>query len=359
VCRLVDHPDWLFKEYLGPSDSADERRLDNLIRLPEEMDSSDRKCVDGNSAWPASRVLADGDDSRTVGVLLPAAPSRYYTEIRLPGRPAIQRELAIDLLALTAENQKLRSIQGQSLADRTSVCVSLTAVAAVLEGNNIVYLDWSYANAFWSALEHSAYLIDIDGCSFGPRPQIETHGWSDPLVPRGQNAGNHVDRYRVALLVARCLTGQRPSVEAAHRGLMEIRNQNPRLAALAHLLATALTAKSLSERPSVTDLNVALRCAAGLTAASDRPSAANETGRVSHWIPIQRPTPVNGDPMVQARTPISIQPRDTVSSTITARVRLPRHRARHIDDDRNGCGIILAVAIGLTLVVLLISGIKK
>ena len=107
----------------------------------------------------------------------------------------------------------------QSLTDRISVCASIAARAALFERHGLVYLDWSYANIFWCRGDHSAYVIDLDGCSFGPRPQIQTPSWDDPHVPLGTTAGNESDRYRVALLIARCLTGQRGDPSATQLAL--------------------------------------------------------------------------------------------------------------------------------------------
>lgn len=184
VCRLEKHPNWIFKEYPKPVPLVGIKRLDQLIKLPQQMSAADKDLVDGHTSWPASRVI--DPQQKTIGVLMPLAPPTYSADRQLPSGRSESRVLEVDVLALTEDRQKASKLPPQSLADRISVCASIAAVAALFERHSLVYLDWSYANIFWSLSDHTAYVIDLDGCSFGPRPQIQTHNWADPQVPLGQ-----------------------------------------------------------------------------------------------------------------------------------------------------------------------------
>jgi hypothetical protein len=279
VCLLPKYADWIFKEYLEPLPAEEAQRLGRLIHLPGQLPgSADRALVDEHTCWPAARVVNTRE--QTVGALMPLAPPKFRTQRQLTGGRTKDRSLDIDVLALTEERQYQIGVQPQSLADRISVCASAAAVGALFERQGLVYLDWSYANVFWSMADHSAYVIDLDGSSFGPRPQIQTHGWDDPQVPRGGAAGNESDRYRVALLAARCLTGLRTSVPEAQAALNGLRALGPAFAAVARLLNQTLNARSPQERASVTDLSAALSVAVAT------PVPAAGPGSVRQWKPL-------------------------------------------------------------------------
>jgi hypothetical protein len=223
VCRLREHPEWVFKEYQAPVLAAHEERLTRLIGLPAQMTATQKALVDRHTSWPTTCVV-DGRD-KTIGVLMPLAPPKYSSTRQMPGGRKEVRLLEVDVLALTEDQQAHFRLPRQSLPDRISVCACIASVGALFERQGLVYLDWSYANVFWSLTDHSAYVIDLDGCSFGARPQIETPNWADPLVPRGTDAGNETDRFRVALLIARCITGKRTSMSDTRSGLFGLRNQ--------------------------------------------------------------------------------------------------------------------------------------
>jgi hypothetical protein len=152
-----------------------------------------------------------------------------------------------------------------------------------------VYLDWSYANGFWSTSELAAYVIDIDGCSLGPRLQTETTGWADPLVPLKAMANNEVDRYRVALLVARCLTAER-DIEAVLAAGENLARSTPSIRGVADHVVRALTATSAAARPSLVELSAALTDA--LTGIPQQRLAQQEMVQpgsgVKSWTPVKR-----------------------------------------------------------------------
>jgi len=264
VCKLTSHPGWLYKAYRssGPADSAS--RLDRLIGLPGQMSLADKSLVDARTSWPAARIVDSAN--RTTGVLVPLAPEEYKFEWTLPGGRSRHKFLDVDVLALSEMKQRQMGLPPQSLAERIAVCASIAAMADLLERHRLVYLDWSYANLFWRPADHSAYLIDLDGASFGPRPQIQSPQWEDPHFPLGTTAGNDSDRYRVALLITRCLTGTRVYVAEARTKLSELRTLSAEVEHLAELLILTLTTAA-SSRPTIATMRAALDVADGTSAA--------------------------------------------------------------------------------------------
>ncbi|MGC0333877.1 hypothetical protein RKD23_006867 [Streptomyces sp. SAI-170] len=201
-------PDLLFKRYKKPLDAADAQRLDRLVafgRSAAEAGRPAREVLLSRTSWPVARVT--DPMSATVGCLIPLAPDAY----RVPGGGF--RE--IDLLA-RPDDRMARGGTPPTPAQRLAVCRSLVGVAAALEQRRLVYSDWNYANAFWSPVDWSVFLIDMDGCAQDSGPDIHQPGWEDPLAGAGAPADPYTDRYRVALLAGRCLTGTRPLAELLH-----------------------------------------------------------------------------------------------------------------------------------------------
>lgn len=313
VCRLSSHPGWLYKAYRSPTSAASVSRLDQLIALPGKMSAQDRALVEGHTAWPAARVVNPA--SQTTGVLLPAAPEAYKFDMALPGGRSVRKYLEVDLLALSDDAQRQRGLPPQSLAERIAVCASIVATADLLERHGLVYLDWSYANIFWRPADSSAYLIDMDGSSFGARPQIQTPQWDDPQVPLGTTAGNNSDRYRVALLVTSCLTGKRVYEAQARTELSELRKQSTEVEHLAELLLLALTTDAAS-RPPIARMKAALDAVNGARPAApprspigSRTTAGPVTGGVAAWKPIGGRAATTANPSVTPPAkPVQSQP---------------------------------------------------
>jgi hypothetical protein len=269
VCTLQKYPNWVYKEYRSRLSTDGVQQLDRLIQLPKQMTASEKALVDAHTSWPAARVV----DARevTTGVLMPLAPEIFRTTWQLPSGRERRDWLAVDVLALTEDRQIQIKLSPQSLPKRIRICASIAAVGALLERSGLVYLDWSYANVFWSIRNHSAYVIDLDSCSFGPRPQIESPNWADPLVPLGLDADSESDRYRMALLVARCLTGIRADTAELRSALNHLGSHGGAIGQVAHLLMETLNARRLSERPSISELSDALEAAEAAAAVSVRP----------------------------------------------------------------------------------------
>jgi hypothetical protein len=295
VCRLLEHPSLLYKEYLQPLGPSAISSLDALVEWPSTLGVADRAVLKGGSAWPLTRVV--DDQGRAVGVVMPIAADRYFLSRVTKSGQVRQRPLEIDLLALTSSQQAQRAVPTQDLISRTAICRSITRTAVLLARSDIIYLDWSYSNVFWSDIDKSAFLIDLDGCSIGPRKQIETPNWEDPLVPVGTLAGTDVDSYRVALLVARCLTGSR-TVGGAVSEMLTLAAASESYDTVAHVIVMTLNARHLRNRASVADLDATLELAAT--------GVLTSGATTSQPLPAQEPNPgVTGWKPVRGRKPTS------------------------------------------------------
>jgi hypothetical protein len=122
------------------------------------------------------------------------------------------------------------------------------------------------------------FLIDMDSCSYGPRKHVRTSEFDDPLTPLGIDVDCYVDRYRAALLIARCLTGER-DVTSVQSALVALPGPVP------DRLLHMLVATSRVQRPTLTELADAF--GASPTAAHRTPSGTatvDNTGVVG-WRP--------------------------------------------------------------------------
>lgn len=285
VCQVPEFPGWVYKEYRAPLSLADVRRLDRLIGLPAGMVQADSALAASHASWPASRVVSG---QRSVGVLIPLAPGSYQADLETRPGKKVRKMLEVDMLALPESRQEKLGLPPQSLANRLAVCASIARVGALFERHGLAYLDWSYANVFWRSNDHCAYVIDMDGCSFGPRAQIESPNWDDPLVPRGSLAGNETDRYRLALLIGRCLTSERADAVTVRTALNGMRLHSEQVERVVELLISALSAATVAERPSLESVCAALGMA---TRGSGGTRGTGGTGGVTGWHPVRRPAP--------------------------------------------------------------------
>lgn len=240
-------PDLLFKRYKKPLDDTDADRLDRLVafgRSEAAAGRPSRELLLSRTSWPVARVT--DHTSATVGCLIPMAPDAFG----LPGGGF--RE--IDTLARPDE-RFARNGTPPTTEQRITACRCLVGIAAALEERRLVYSDWNYANAFWNPADYSVYLIDMDGCAQHTGADIYQPGWEDPLAPPGTPADLSTDRYRVALLTARCLTGTRNLAEVLHT-LADPPAGVPRGAA--DLLLDMLWAQDREARPRSSALLAAL-----------------------------------------------------------------------------------------------------
>lgn len=283
VYPLIAYPGWLLKVF-KPALIAetDATRIDQLVALPLNATSSDRTLLRFHASWPSARVT--NTLHNTYGVVLPIAPSQYWVHLQLNATHTKYKPLEIDWLATASDKCQRRSIPVPSFTDRLQICTDLVAVAALLEHYNVVYGDWSYANAFWSVDSSSGYLIDLDGCAFRTRSSLGTPNWDDPLTSN-KEADTFSDRYGVALLLARCLTGER-MIESALNTL-QIVTCRYGISRLYDLVYSGLATTDRCNRPSIATLLTALGAANTHTKAAVISSYKFSSG-VINWAPISK-----------------------------------------------------------------------
>lgn len=292
VRPLKQHPDLLFKEYRpNQLTAADHSRLAALVQLPARMSAEDRRLLLASTAWPRTRVV---EDERTVGVLVPRAPERFYANLRDPYGDVETIAMCVDHLANPDDRFPQIGLAVPGLKRRLEVCRGLAAVAAMFERHGIVYGDWSYQNAFWSPTDGSIFVIDADGCSFGPQPWVESIGFEDALTPAGKQVDAFSDRFRCAIMISACLVGARQQQQAVS-GLAAVRAADAGLDAVSGVLRQIVTARPRESRPALSVVHAAL------TATTPGPASTRAKRSASHspvvgWDPVVRPA----DPPVPA-----------------------------------------------------------
>lgn len=199
----------LFKEYKKTSvQNTRAAALEQLIafgRANGAAGKAERAVLLAATSWPVSKVTDERGE--LIGCLIPEADKKFRSDT------GQLRE--IDTLAQTDERLAARGIS-VSADERLAICRGIVQVAAALERRGLVYSDWNYANALWCPADCSVFVIDIDGCRPGQGPNIFQNDWEDPLTGDGRPSDTYTDRYRVALLTARCLTGQREVPNVLH-----------------------------------------------------------------------------------------------------------------------------------------------
>ncbi|WP_406440797.1 hypothetical protein OHB00_34985 [Streptomyces sp. NBC_00631] len=251
VRPLMDHPGWLAKLYRPDQHPEDAHRLDLLISAPGTLPEADRAVLYAGTCWPAARIHEAGNPA--VGCVIPMAPEQYRAELRR-GEFSDRRFVEIDWLAKSDESIRGVGLPSPGFAGRLAACRRLTELAAILERLGLVYSDWSFSNAFWSPDQRSVYLIDVDGCQPKKMPDLHQPNWADPLTPPGTDADEYTDRYRLGLLVAKCMTGQRDA-RAFHTVAASLWQNQP---AVSEVLLDMLLATDRERRPSAAQLSQAL-----------------------------------------------------------------------------------------------------
>jgi DNA-binding helix-hairpin-helix protein with protein kinase domain len=239
---LPGHDGWLTKLYHKPADTDAAALLDWLVALPATMPAADRIRVVNTTSWPVAAVL---DGGKTVGCVLPRAPAKFRA-VRPPDDT--ERYLEVDWLARPDASFTRRGLTPPTWNERLRVSRDLVSAAVLFARYGLVYSDWSYSNAFYSPTDHSAYVIDVDGCGRHRMSNIFQPNWEDPHTPRSSPADTTTDRYRVALLVARLLTGERATVHVLH-ALADLPDP-----ALTEILRDSLLSTTTAQRPAVATL---------------------------------------------------------------------------------------------------------
>ncbi|TKK85249.1 hypothetical protein FDA94_26635 [Herbidospora galbida] len=250
IYESAAHPGWLVKLYLPGLETGPPEVLDRLIALPSLMRAADLEVVDRSICWPVSRVV---DADRTVGVILARAPEVFTVPMRMIDGAHAARALDVDQLVQTdPEFYTRRDWSPPTMAERLAVARGLAAVGALLERHDVVYGDWSYANAFWARGSGRVFVLDMDSCGLTDRPWVESKNWDDPHAPPGSRLTVVTDRYKLAVLVLRVLTGLRgPDLRAVHAALPAKVRQDP----LGMALLTAVTCGDPAERPPLPELH--------------------------------------------------------------------------------------------------------
>ena len=304
--------EWVFKRYTKPVPSAP---LAGLIAHPQNFSPQDITTINRHTAWPVARV--EERPGQSIGVIMPAAPEPYWATVQLPSGRSRRQLLELDQLARATSRQKSLGLPGQELPDRLAACASFTTTAALFEQAGLVYLDWSFANVLWSTADHSTYVIDVDGATFGPRQQIGSHMFDDPLVPMRASAGVEVDRYRVALLVAWCITGRSPDRQQMLNDIHLLSASNGPAAPIAMLINRTLDATQLGDRIALHHLRDALQASIRRTGPSTtttpRPDVSSSQATIT-WKPIgaKRPAAVPGGNRAGSNAPAAGPPKVTL-----------------------------------------------
>ena len=144
-----------------------------------------------------------------------------------------------------------------SLDTRLAVCANLIAIADLFERQGLVYGDWGYKNIFWSQKDSSVYFIDIDACSYGAQPWVESFGFADPFTPANQRVDTYTDRFRCAIAIAACLVGDKDP-QSAVSGLATLRSKDGRVERLATVVRQMATAPDRTQRLPIGVLQSAL-----------------------------------------------------------------------------------------------------
>ncbi|WP_159012309.1 hypothetical protein [Streptomyces sp. NRRL F-5123] len=251
VKPLTDHPGWLAKLYRQDQHPDDASRLDLLISAPGTLPEADRAALYTGTCWPTARIHEPGNPA--VGCVIPVAPEHYRSELRR-GTFSERRFVEVDWLAKSDDSIRGIGLPSPGAKGRLAACRRLTELAAILETLGLVYSDWSFSNAFWSPDQHSVYLIDVDGCQPEKMPDLHQPNWADPLTPQGTDADKYTDRYRLGLLVAKCMTGQRDA-RVFHTIAGSPWGEQP---AASEVLLDMLLATDREQRPSAAQLRQAL-----------------------------------------------------------------------------------------------------
>jgi hypothetical protein len=246
IYPLTRFPGWLAKVYRQAQEPREAERLDRLVALPDQISPPERDVLRRHTSWPVARITDHGGHS--VGCVIPQAPDAYRARFG----DGVERFLDVDFLAKPDDLLVRRGLPAPTWETRLAVCVSLASIGTVLERNALVYSDWSYSNAFWSTTGGTAFVIDIDGIGFRVKPNMSQPNWHDPLTPASEPADSNTDRYRMALLIARCLTAQRELPHVLHA--LAARDGTP----LYSILLDILLCTDRRRRPTVSALHAVM-----------------------------------------------------------------------------------------------------
>lgn len=308
VFALPDHPGYVYKRYLT-SETPNGAALSALMTLRARMAPADRSLVDDTCAWPLARVM---DGRQLVGFVMPAADRRFSHTVRTG--PAAGRTILAELqhIVFRDRSQNLDLDVPRDRVVLLQLCLRWAEVIDVLHRHDVVVGDVSPRNLLWSvAGGPSVFFLDCDGFRCRGTASVlrpkQTPDWNDPALGAGQSPTIESDRYKLALVVIRCLAAdprRRPERPAPS-------DLEP---ALADLVARA--AGSPDERPTAAEWVDALRrlvgggaSAAAASGPASPPRQAQATRRLAGRAPVtKRPVIDLSDAPARRSAPAGLPP---------------------------------------------------
>ncbi|MEU7580178.1 hypothetical protein AB0B50_21580 [Streptomyces sp. NPDC041068] len=300
VHEIAGHPGWLAKLYRKPLSEAASATLRTLVYMPTMMSEQDQTLVNTCVSWPVARIC---DGPHTVGVVMAKAPEQFYARLRsFDGRELDPAPLTLDLLLHSDEYCAKRGVRSD-MSVRARAMLELLRVGGLFARHNIVYADWSYGNAFWELGTGAVFIIDMDTSGIGAREWIESMSWEDPLYPETTRLPLTVysDRYKLAVLTVRCLTGERDvEPSAAHAVLLERLGHNPFHTAL----GKSLSASRPADRPSPQELLQTLERWMTATVMTYEPPEEHSAPNITGTVDLRLRTPGAAPPVPQNTPPV-------------------------------------------------------
>lgn len=187
--------------------------LDLLAQFSAQLDENDRQVIDALTVWPCVTVR-DGT-GRACGYLMQRIPDRFFQHIETTtGSEHIPREIQQlfqgDAIARRNLGETANRVERMAVAREAAFAIGF------LHKRDFVYGDLSYKNAVFCLRPHPGImLLDCDAVrqlgQAAAVPQLNSPGWKPP---EGGVQSKATDRYKLGLLVLRCMT---PGVNAQNR----------------------------------------------------------------------------------------------------------------------------------------------
>lgn len=276
------------KKFNEPDSDAEAQHHAAMVALLEKANPAQRTWMLEHMAWPLATLH---DAGKTVGIVMPLIPKRFFRDFPRAGGGVNHKEADIQKLLNPPEYLQRMGLS-MSQWQRLEILRATADMLRVLHGAEIAVGDFSARNLMFSfahpqrPAQHptSMYFIDCDSFSLrGSRSPnaMETPQWT---VPRGEDAQTiYADRYRFSLLVIRLLVGDQGVKDSA-----ALQDDYPELADLA--------AAGLDETPEQrTDMHAWLPALEQAAASADRsiPVVSSPAGAGAVSQPSAVPTQVS------------------------------------------------------------------